>query len=86
MDIGSMVAIAMGAFGAAAGSIAWYVKMSLPAFTIKTLNGRYPTSEVVNARFDGLHTEVSAIKELLVNRLNDLPCKAGDCPRKTTGL
>jgi len=45
--------------------VSLYVKMSLPSFTLKTLNGRYPTKDVIDARFNLVEEKLKHAHEKL---------------------
>lgn len=65
ISVEHMLAIA----GIVSGGVALYIRLTLSDFIIKTLNGRYPTKEVFDAKLDALHHE-----------LRNLPCHlVGKC-------
>jgi hypothetical protein len=61
--------IAMGA-----GAVAVYVKFSLPDYTVKVLNGRYTTKELIEAKFAGVDQRFDDLKELIETKMDSLPC------------
>lgn len=69
----------IGGIGVGAGAVAVYVKLSLPAYTVTVLNGRYPTTKVMEEKFAGVHTEIKALREVIETRLETLPCISSDC-------
>lgn len=68
-----IVGIAGTAIGTIGAGLALYVRLSLKSFIVDTLNGRYPTKELMTGRFDAIDAHFASIKE----SINDLPCKIG---------
>ena len=68
-----MDAIQGGFMGAsiACGAIGLYVRLSLKSFIIDTLNGRYPTTKVMDANFRTITARFDALHEAM----EGLPCK-----------
>jgi hypothetical protein len=79
-----LVGAIVGALGIGGGAVAVYVKLSLPDYTLRVLNGRYPTSKVMDEKFNGVHTEIKALREVIETRLETLACIGGECdhPRR----
>lgn len=61
-----------------AAGVAIYVKLSLPDYTIRVLNGRYPTASLMEARFKDLENRVDTLKVAIEDRLDTILCV--DCP------
>ena len=55
---------ALSGAGIALGGIGVYVRLTMKAFIVDTLNGRYPTRELVQTEFRNIHEAI-----------RDLPCK-----------
>lgn len=50
--------------------MALYVKLSLPDYTIRVLNGRYPTTRVIDERFKSLDEKLDGLKELFEDKVD----------------
>ena len=76
MDVAGVV---IPCIGIGAGAVALYVRLSLPEFTIKVLNGRYPTSPVFHAKIEALDQKIVDLRDVIENRLDALPCHGNSC-------
>ena len=64
--------------GIGAAIVSVYVKLSLPDYTIRVLNGRYPTSAFMDARLRDLEHRIEGLRDGIETRLDTILC--GDCP------
>ncbi len=62
LDLPSLLA----GVGLACGGLSLYIRLTLSDFIVKTLNGRYPTTDLFKAEMARIHTIVA-----------ELPCKNG---------
>lgn len=78
MIVSQEVVAFVSGLGFAGGGVALYVKLSLPEYTLRVLNGRYPTTDLINTKFDAVDSRINALKDLIEARLDTILCS--DCP------
>lgn len=66
-----LIAAVFAGIGLGGGAIAAYVRLSLPSYTVGVLNGRYPTRDYVDARFDALQDDLRYIRARLDEHVAD---------------